>query len=512
MIVVVPATMRRRAFLGAVTAGTVGLAGCSFRWGPREAGEPDGTTDRGTPTPGDGTATETTATRTERTPTDAEVRPPTPDLGGSVVDLSGGPRRVAIRPLGLAHADRVRFRFGFTSVDGEGPANLGVEITNARDHRVILETDALPVLGRPVARRRGSDGPPLLFVPSEWNWIAEVEPPIERDGEGYWRLAETVDHGPDELYPERVRLDGGDVVRADCAVVGPPGATGRPTGRYAPPDAPVELTVWHSERPGPTVPSRFGDREVPSLGDGDARWYHLVGPETPVYVAPDAERATLPARARFALVNHSTDVVPVARWGLYKLVDGAFYEVRRSAPPGGARELLPGGREYHRLLAFADAPVANDVPEETVVGYLGGGTYGVVALGRGSEADPSGALVDLEGPPAEVRPEDDVTAERDGATVTVYDPERSEAPETATATLARTDDAERRLIAEQVMGRDRNRPLRNTLPFVGPDVDEVVLETTPGGAGISPSAASDRRRFRFRDAAYELVAERSPRN
>ncbi len=506
--------MRRRALLSAVTASTVGLAGCSFQWGPRRGGgSPDDTpTDRRTTTGADDTTTRSTVTTTDTPPSEPEIDPPAPDLDGTVVDLDAGPRTLAVRPHRLIHADRVRVRFRFAPVDGEHPPNLGVELRNGRNNEVTLEPHELPVLGSPVAELRGSGRGLLLFVPSEWNRIAEGEPPVERGPEGYWRLGDSDIDG--DVYPDRIRMDPGETVRADSAVVGPPDSDGRPTGVYGVAETDVELTVWHSERPGPTAPSRFGDRAVPALGDSvpAVSWYHEAGPETPVYVDPRTEGAELPARLGFTVVNHTRDAVPCGQWGLFKLVDGTFYEVDTSAAADGCRELLPGGRGTHRLLAFADDPVANDLPGETVVGHLGGGTYGVVVFGAGAETDASGALVGLEGPAVDVRPIEGVTVERDGATVTVRDPERDEAVETATATLTRADDAERRLIAEQVMQRDRNRPLRNTLPFLEGDVDRVVLETTPSGAGISPGGATNRRRFLFREQAHELVAERSSEN
>jgi len=511
----VRAAMRRRALLSAVTAGTVGLAGCSFRWGPRHGGgnrddgatrtpPPDGET---TPPGTDGPGT------TGEPPTTDPPEPPDSSLPeiGEPTARSPGPRILAVRPTGVRYANRLELEFGFADRTDDGPPYLGVSLENGRDHEVVVETDTLPVIGRPYASQsRESFEPAVVFAPAEENELARWAPDVERGPEGYWRLTDTDERSV--AYPERLRLAPGERRRADCVVVGHHESTGRPTGVYetrARAGA-VEVTVWHSERPGPTAPSRFGDRAVPSpFEDADASvtWYHEAGPETPVYVAPSTERAALPASVRFSAVNHTAETLGCGEWRLFKLVDGAFYDLDVGVVTSTCRPLPPGARSQYELRAFRDVPLSNDDPVQHAKGFLGGGTYAVVA-GYGAETGSSGALVALDGPAVDVRPTDDVTAERDGSTVTVRrDGREQTATDPATATVTRVDEAERRLIAEQVM-QPWNRAVRNTLPFFGDDVEAVVLETTARAVDLAVEFGSDTHRFSFGGQAYQFVGER----
>ncbi len=506
--------MRRRALLSAVTAGTVGLAGCSLSWGPDdgEAAGPPATD--GSTADADGT---TAAPGATGTPGDddrgLQAGPSTPAETTPVVDLATGPRTLAVRPAGLRHAGRAHMSFGFRRPDGEGPALLAVTVGNLRDHDVVLETRRLPTLGRAVARPPApNDDPGLAFVPRGVNELARRQPDLERGPEGYWRLAEGA--AAERPYPDRVRIAPGDRVRADCAVVGPPGTSGRPSGLYEAvgSGARLAVTVWHSERPGPTAPSRFGDRTVPPPFPDSERavtWYHEAGPETPVYVVPEAERATLPTRVSFRAINHTAETLGCGEWGVFKLVDGTPYDLN---PPGqsvGCRRLRPGERERWDLRAFGGTPVPGDESSGRTAGFLGGGTYAVVA-GYGAETETSGALLDLEGPPVEVRPTDGVETRRDGDVVVVSVPFPEGDPEPGTATLTRAEDADRELVPEQVM-RPWNRPVRNSVPFLFDDVDRVVVQTAVRYVEGTLASGVGTHRFTFEGTDYRLETEQLPR-
>ncbi len=509
--------MRRRALLTAVTAGTVGLAGCSFRWGSRHGdASGDGATSTPTSTP-DSTAT-TPATgdpgTTDEPPTPEPPDPSLPPVGDAVTRSSAGPRTLAVRPTRLTYATRLELGLGFADREDDGPPYLGVELANRRDHEVVVRVDALPVIGRHFAPQSEElPEPAVVFAPAESNELARWTPEVERGPGGYWRLPDTDERSV--AYPERLRLAPGERRRADCLVVGPQESTGRPTGVYETRAraGSVAVTVWHSERPGPTAPSRFDDREVASPFDGDGTgvtWYHDAGPGTPVYVTPSTERAALPASVRFSAVNHTTDTLGCGHWSLFKLVDGDFYSLEYPLETTECRQLRPGGRSHYELRAFRGVPLRNDDPVRHAKGFLGGGTYAVVA-GYGAETGSSGALVDLTGSSVDVRPTDDVTAKRDGSTVTVRRDGRDQmASDPATATVTPIDEAERRLIAEQVM-RPWNRAVRNTVPFFGDDVEEVVLETTNRVIDQAVAFGSDTHRFTFRGRAYQFVGESGDR-
>jgi len=499
--------MRRRSLLTALTAGTVGLAGCSFRWGPEdEDAQPTTLDSAGEPTP-----PETTATTTREPAEGGEIDEPVQSPGGRVVDVAGGPRTVAVDPRSVRYADRVHAAIGLLAPE-EAPTLLGAILQNIRDHEVVVETERLPVIGRSFARldTRRDALPGLVFAPTDRNELAERVPDVERGPEGYWRLASDAADTPP--YPDRFRLRPGERVRADCHLVAPPDTTGWPTGTYRNvwDGGNVTLNVWDSERPGPTAASRFGDRSVPPLGDDGitVTWYHEAGPETTAYVVPETERLDLPGSVTFTAVNHARSPLGCGYWRLYKLVDGAYYNLNPSLRADTCIQLLPGQRTSHRLHAFTDEAVGDDdATDEQVVGHLGGGVY-AVASGYAPRGELVGALVELDAPPAEVRPTDDVIARREGSTMTVDDPRRSD-PDTdpATATLTWTDTAERTLIPEQI-AQPWNRALRNTIPYLDGDVERVVLETAMDVVARAVEFGIADYTFAYRGDAYRLTVER----
>jgi hypothetical protein len=140
--------------------------------------------------------------------------------------------------------------------------------------------------------------------------------------------------------------------------------------------------------------------------------------------------------------------------------------------------------------------------------FLGGGRYATIA-GYGHATAQSGALLEIDAPPVTVVPNDDVTAQRDGETVTATserwrsDPD-SEGRSRVSLVLETTGDADRRLIAEQVMRR-RYRGYRNTLAFVTADVDRVVLRTDDRTADWTVGYDDGITRFQYDEQAYRIT-------
>jgi hypothetical protein len=108
-----------------------------------------------------------------------------------------------------------------------------------------------------------------------------------------------------------------------------------------------------------------------------------------------------------------------------------------------------------------------------------------------------------------VVPTDDVTAQRDGDTVTVTSEHWRTAPDAegrsrVSLVLETVGDTDRRLVAEQVMRR-RYRGYRNTLAFVTSDVARVVLRTDDRTADWTVGYDDGTTRFQYEEQAYRIT-------
>jgi hypothetical protein len=217
----------------------------------------------------------------------------------------------------------------------------------------------------------------------------------------------------------------------------------------------------------------------------------------------------------FTFVNHAREGSGCGHWNLYKLVDGAgaggetasggrWYHLGPNVHTADCRHVGPGGAKRVTLRAFHDEGLgcgSCGCGREFTFDHLGGGRYAMVA-GYGHATDYSAAMVAVDAPAVEVTPTDDADSERDGATVVVTTDRAGggDQADPATVEVARADDADDRLIAEQVMQR---RGLRNALPFFESGVETVVVHTDERVARRAAGFGDEPRRFRFDGTTYE---------
>jgi len=510
--------MRRRALLAGLSAGLAAVAGCSGTADSDDGTPTDRPADDPTPT-GDRTPTDSPDSSTD-TPTD-EPGDNDWDLGAaSIVDLETANRTYALAPLRYRDDDGGSVRLRFTSTaTSDGPATVEAVLANENPFENTFQLDWLPPFGRPYSDipypMVGDRGDftyrvGLAFAPTENHDLVDEGTTLERDAEGYWRLGRNV---PD--VPETVRLDPGETVRGEYALVGrgDGGGRGRPPGIYEfsrAGDGPVRVTVWETDASGPAGDSRFAGTSVPALSDERATaWFHDANAGTPTFVRPSVERTALPARVDFTFVNRSRESTSCGHWQFYKLQDGEWFSLGPYVQTADCRSVRPGGTKRWVLRAASGemAPCqAQSFP------FLGGGRYAAVA-GYGHATSHSGALVEFDAPPVSVVPTDDVTSEREGGTVTATGQPWEAAPDAehrsrVQLVLERTagdgTEPERAFIAEQVMRR-RFCGLRNTLAFDGPDLDRVVLRTDDRTAGQAVGYDGGSLTFRYDGQTYVLT-------
>lgn len=508
--------MRRRTFLASLTAGLPLVAGCT--------GDPSGSPGTRTSAPSstvDPTGTATAPTEGGGTPNGEPVEVDDP-FGAGIVDLGTAPRTYALSPLRYRSDDGADVSMKFAATEtADHPATVVASLRNANGFANTFRLDWTPPFGRlssdvphPEWEEYG-DGTyrvGLVFAPTENHDLVDDPPAIERASDGFWRLAE----GGGRWLPETVRLEPGEVVRGEYAVVGKSEGVGkgRPAGVYEfsrGQEGSIRITVWDTGKPGPERESRFAGASVPALpGENEVAWYHEADPTTPSHVRPSAERASLPAKLDFTFVNHARESTSCGHWDLYKLHGGEWYFLGPYAQTADCRVVAPGGSKTWTLAADDGEAIPCD--GAATYGHLGGGRYAAVA-GYGHATSRSGALVELVGEPATITPTDDASAERDGDTVTVTTPrwDDGDRSPSATLTVTRAGSADETLIPEQVM-RDRFRGLRNALAFFEDGVGTVVVRTDEHVAERVVGYESDVRTFAVEGRAYRVEIERDARS
>lgn len=436
----------------------------------------------------------------------------------SLVELETQPVTVSLTSTRARTEDGGAVTLAFVeTATADHPALLRGTFQNANPYENTFELQALPIFGNvpsawPGGRPRSQEytyRDELLLAPTGNHDLADTVPELALADDRRWRLAGSVS-GP--WFPERHRLGPDEAVTLEYALVGRQEGEGFPDARYyfeGYGDRDVVFDVWKTDEPGPTDPSGFSGAQPGALPPAaEMAWYHEADRQMPVYLSPSEEEVALPAKIEFTLVNHSHE--PVSGnpyfWRLWKLVDGRWFHVAPWGWPQPLVRVAPGGRARWSLAAFTGHTVPCD--GASTVGYLGGGRYAFeVDVGR--EGVTHAALLDLEGPPAELRPTDGVAVTRDGSRVEVEWPRRAEEVPRATLTLTRAGDADGRLITEQVMQR-RNAAIRNTLAFMTDDTEAVVLVTdrnTVSSAARTRGYDDGDFRFHYEGMAYRVRAE-----
>ncbi len=506
--------MRRREWLGALSAGVASLAGCSAL-GP-STGSP---AIQGSPTPAP----------VEGSPT-SPTPPSSPDdtFGqngpkyASIVDLRNLGRTYALSPVRYRTDDGAEIQVQFTATGtAEHPPRLVARLKNANPFENTFRLEWTPPFGRLASDIPHPPAEPyhageltyrssLVFVPTANHELVDRSPSVTRDDDGIWR----VDTAVGEWLPKTVRLKPDEHVTGEYWLVGHPDGVGRgrPSGIYEfsrGGEGSVRLAVWETMQPGPTTPSRFDGRDLPRLGEESAvAWFHHAEETSPTYVSPSTERTSLPAKIDFMFINRSKSETSCGHWDLHKIVGDTWYHLGPYVQTADCRVLPPGSAKRWTLHAYHGEGLA--CQEAAVYGFLGGGEYGAVA-GYGHETERSAALVELTGEPVRIVPTADVSSERAEGTVTVTDPrwEDGEAPASSTLTVTRVSTAPTTVIPEQVM-RHRFEGLRNTIAFFEEGVEKVVLRTDERIAERVVGYDNDARRFRIEslDQAFEVRIDR----
>lgn len=485
--------MDRRRFVCCL--GAAALAGCiDGRRVPGGSGTPTDTPE------GAGTPERTETPENEETPDDDR-----PQLGAaSLVDLDAVDRTLALYPLHYRSHDDAKVTVEFVETATEDrPARLRATLTNAGGSANTFRLAETPPFD-------GSDsGFPegytyrqsLYLAPTEDHDLVERAPSYERDDDGVWQLGDD----PGQWFPDTVRLEPDETVEGEHVLVRHREGSGLPTGRYEfrGHDRALGLTAWRTSAPGPDGESRFAGASVPPLPDADEMaWYHAADETTPASLRPSVERAELPAGVTLSLVNHAREPLSGNSWNLYKLRDGEWFHVTPWAHTAVLRTIPPGERREWTLRAFAGHAPDGGTDGGRDVPYLGGGRYAFEAM-FDRDGETHAALFDLVGDAVAVEPAEDVTTERDDERVVVRSPRRDD-ERPATLTVRPADDADRRLLPEQVMRR-RLRGLRNTLPFFDDGIAVVELRTDRTVARGATGYDGETVQFRFEGQAYEAT-------
>ena len=459
--------MNRRSYIAAsalMAAG--GIAGCLGLPGSQQHDEDPPNGNNADNDPGNGSNEE-----------DAWV--PIDDLQGqlepTVVDFETAPLSAAWSDGGFRTSHRVRVFLDFeaTATD-ETPAIVRATILNPQEFEQTVEARWLHIFDDPI-RGRTSDREEAYLVPTPDHPFSHIEPAVERDENGRWRL----ERRPGTWYPPTITLPAESGMEADYYLLGnsdPDEPPIRP-GSYRFGRSSFELAVWADE-PGPDRESKFDEAEPPSLPDAEPMaWYHQATTEDRVFLEPSRETVELPDSIELSFHNYDSEQASgnPYYWRLYKLVDEEWHPIEPWMWNQPLMYVDPGDRVDTRLALFHGAPFT--VPESREVGFLGGGTYAYetgYALGEESHA----ALIEVDAPAVDVESKPDISTEVDGETVVATHPSYGEGDHPTTVTVTVTEDVDtihHALIPEQLY-RGPFVPYRTAMAHVSSDVQSVHVK------------------------------------
>lgn len=379
--------MRRRAFLGALSAATLpAVAGCSTLDNDpaltvTPASVPDDSSDSNFPL--------------SRQPVSL---PDEPFARSSRVMFNTVGLRASLFPMRSRTPHGLVDAWFLTHDTGESAARVAVRFVNptTTTRRYVLRRPA------PLGTAFLHGDVDLVLVPTAAHPDVEDAPPIERGRDGCWRLAGPLD--PSETTDE-FTLPPSSSVGGEFALVAEAGSDCPGTGTSTVAgDLKFSVALWNPDRPGPTRHSRFLGVTVPPLPLPTAfDWFHEADRTTALYLEPSAERVDLPGTVSFTLVNRSR--LPLSgnpsAWALWKLTDRQWRRVATSSSPDRVRWVPIGARERWSVRLRDDAP---NESADIDVGHLEGGRYAfTVPYGRGSGR--TAALFDVDVPALTVSPE-----------------------------------------------------------------------------------------------------------
>jgi len=489
--------MRRRALLSSIAAGAAIIAGCS--------GLPDSATTDTTHR----TTRTTETTDGTRTTTRRKDAPEPPDLG--VGDATTAVFETRDRTLSLLDG-RARLPSGLVvqawlsaTATADHPARVTATLTNDTEYDTARELDGVgPFDSTPFARPDFGADHGIYLAPTENHEFATKTPAVARADDGGWYL----DDAPGDWQPRAVKVDAGDTLVAELAVVADDDTADRfSTGRYrfGHSEYGFSLVAWQTSQPGPTEPARFAGASPPPLEENGVRWYHDATTETETYLQASPERLDAPGEVEFTLHNYLTESLTgnVYDWELDKRVDGEWYRIAPRGVPVPLTPLAPGDTHTWSLHAFDGEPVFCD--DAIAVGHLGGGRYAFEVNMHREDGPTHAALLDIAAPEVGVTPTDDASATREGATVTVTsDGYENAGSDRGTLVVERADTADLRLISEQVM-QPYNRGFQNTLPFFDSGVTRVELRTDESVVDNVLGYDNPPRKVRFDGTAYRAT-------
>lgn len=388
------------------------------------------------------------------------------------------------------------------------PATVEIRLHNEADDGRRISADYLLPTGGTVQNARFHRIAHL--APTENHAVAPSVPDVELfDGRWYGTEAEG-------SAPETVDVPPGeDVVGEHHFVAGDRGDSPpllAENYEFGTRDAAFRIELRRSDEPGPDGDSRFESADVPDLPLDRVAWFHEATPKTEVYLRPETAVVSPPADVAFHLVNDSLGALPgnPYEWRLYKFDDGEWFRIAPQVIPGPGGEIAAGTEDVSTLRLENDYAAQDQYQPATsdrtaTVGPIGGGRYALqVGYGRYDEDGQTkhAALFEVEGPAATLEPRDDLDVTREDGRVTVESPRRERDERPATLAVSRVEDADDRLVTEQVSRFDLHG-LRNALPFFEPGIETVELRTS--SEAVSSSRFDDGWTFEYRGEAYEAV-------